>query len=77
MTEEWKPIASAPWQRVVWVRNTLMEKPVKATRGYATDIGVHPDNTFFTTVYTPDRFFPTPAGNLCCPTEWQECEDTE
>lgn len=67
---EWQPIETAPWQQVLWVKNDLMEKPVKATRGYMTRTGVHPDTTFFTTVFTEDRFFPTPAGELCCPTHW-------
>lgn len=72
MTEEldWQPIETAPWQQVVWVRNKLMEKPVKATRGYSYNGMVHPNDTFFTTAFTPDEFFPTPAGNLVCPDEW-------
>jgi len=72
---EWKPIESAPFQKVVWVRNSLMEKPCKATRGYMTETGIHPDMSFFTTVYTSDRFFPIPAGNLVCPDEWAECRE--
>ena len=67
----WQPIETAPWQTVILVRNSMMEKPVRATRGYYVEgRGVHPDDTFFTTVYTPDRFFPTPGGNLVCPEQW-------
>ena len=77
MSRVWKPVKSAPWRTVVWVRNEMMEKPVKAIRGYADEQGVHPDQSFFTTVYTGDRHFPTPAGRLCCPTEWRELEEGE
>lgn len=73
----WKPIESAPYQRVVWVRNPQMDEPCKATRGYVHNGMVHPDQSFFTTVYTPHRFFPTPAGKLCCPVEWAEIEDDD
>ena len=68
---EWRPIETAPWQTVVLVKNEVMKKPIRATRGYLTEKGVHPDNTFFTSVYTPDKFFPTPAGRLVCPTVWK------
>jgi hypothetical protein len=68
----WQPIETAPFQRVIEVRNKQMEKPCLATRGYVWNGAVHPDNTFCTTVYTPDKFFPVFAGNLCCPTEWRE-----
>lgn len=74
-TKIWNPIESAPWQTVVWVKNDLMQKPVKATRGYQTEAGTHPNTTFFTTVFTPDKFFPTPAGQLVCPTQWRACDD--
>lgn len=69
--EGWKPIKSAPFQQVVEVRNELMEKPCLATRGYVYNGAVHPDHSLFTTVYTPDQFFPTLAGQLCRPTEWR------
>lgn len=72
---DWKPINTAPYQQVVWVRNPQMKEPLKATRGYMTELGVHPDDTFFTSVFTNDKFFPYPAGRLVCPTEWAECED--
>ena len=68
---EWQPIETAPWQIVVEIRNPVMEKPILATRGYTHNGMVHPDNTFFTSAYTPDRFFPFPAGKLVCPTEWR------
>lgn len=68
---EWKPIDECPWQTIVEVRNELMEKPVRATRGYMTEIGVHPDSTFCTSVYTPDEFFPVGPGKLVCPTEFR------
>lgn len=67
---EWKPIESAPYGKTLWVRNKLMEAPVLATRGYVHNGAVHPDQTFFTSVYTPDKFFPFPPGKLVCPDEW-------
>lgn len=72
LTTDWQPLATAPWGEVVWVRNELMDHPVKATRGYVYNGAVHPDRKFFTTVYTPDPLglFPTPSGQLVCPTEW-------
>lgn len=69
--QEWKPIKSAPWQTVIEVRNEVMDEPCLATRGYVYNGMVHPDRTFCTSVFTPHRFFPTPAGNLVCPTEWR------
>jgi hypothetical protein len=75
MSSGWKPIETAPWQKVVLVRNDQMEKPIRATRGYVTETGVHPDSTFFTSVYTPDKYFPDPAGRLVCPTVWKELEE--
>ncbi len=68
---EWKPIKSAPWGKTILVKNEQMSEPVLATRGYAPDGIVHPDKDFFTTVFTPDKFFPTPSGNLVCPTVWR------
>ena len=73
----WKPIKSAPWQTVVEVRNEAMKKPCLATRGYSYDGVVHRDRTFFTSVWTPDEFFPTPAGNLVVPTEWRPATPKE
>ena len=72
---EWKPIKGAPYQTVIEVRNSLMEKPVRATRGFMTEIGVHPDDTFCTSVFTPDEFFPYPAGQLVCATEFRLIEE--
>ena len=30
---DWQPIKTGPYQKVIWVRNKIMEKPVLATRG--------------------------------------------
>lgn len=72
----WKSIKEMPYQQVCWVRNKCMEKPVLATRGYAHDGMVHPDNTFCTSVFTPDEFFPARAGMLVCPNEWAPYEES-
>jgi hypothetical protein len=74
---EWQPIETAPWQAVVWVRNPVMDQPVKATRGYVTEAGVHKDGTLFTSAFTNHRFFPTPSGRLICPTEWRPASAEE
>lgn len=74
---EWKPVDTAPYQKTVWVRNPVMEKPCLATRGYVHNGAVHPDSTFFTTVYTPDQFWATMPGQLACPTEWAEYVEEE
>lgn len=71
MSGEWQDIKTAPYQKVIEVKNDIMDTPVLATRGYATSTGVHPDKTFCTSVYTPDKFFPFPAGKLVCPTHWR------
>ena len=70
----WKPISTAPYDVVVLVRNEITGKDaVRATRGYVHNGTVHPDQKFFTSVYTPDfGGFPFPAGKLVCPTEWTE-----
>ena len=73
---DWHPVESAPYGKTLLVRNDLMDRPVRATRGYVFNGAVHPDQTFFTSVYTPDEFFPFPAGKLVCPTEWAELEAT-
>lgn len=73
----WRPAATAPWKTVMWVRNPAMKRPVKAVRGYAPDGIVNPDTSLFTTTFTNERYFPTPAGRLACPTEWTECLDDE
>ncbi len=71
---EWQPIETAPYGVIVEVKNGMMEKPVLATRGYVFNGAVHKDQTFFTTVFTPDRFFPITAGHLVCPTEWRHVD---
>ena len=68
---KWQPISTAPFQTVIEVRNRVMDKPVLATRGYVYNGAVHPDTTNCTTVYTPDLYFPTLAGQLVCPDEWR------
>lgn len=73
--QEWFPIETAPWQTVVEVRNPLMDEPCLATRGYVYNGSVHPRRDFFTTVFTPHPFFPTPAGQLCCPSEWRPVKE--
>lgn len=72
---DWQPAATAPFRKVVWVRNSQMEKPVKATRGYVHDGMVHEDTMLFTTVFTNDKFFPVSAGRMVCPDEWAEVEE--
>lgn len=72
--DDWQDIETAPYQKVIEVKNDLMEKPCLATRGYSRNGMVHPDNTFCTSVYTPDDFFPTPAGKLICPTHWRSVD---
>lgn len=74
---EWRPIKTAPYQKIVEVKNDLMNEPVRATRGFVDDLGVHPDKTFFTSVFTPHKFFPFPAGKLVCPTHWRPLQDKE
>lgn len=74
---DWQPIETAPYQTVLEVRNPLMEEPCLATRGYVYNGKVAADQTLFTTVYTPRTFFPTPAGQLCCPTEWRYPQEPE
>lgn len=73
---EWQPIETAPFQTVIEVRNPQMEEPCLATRGYSHNGIVHPDTTFCTTAYTPHKYFPVFAGNLCCPTEWRPAPET-
>lgn len=69
----WRPIADAPFQEVLEVRNPVLEHPLLATRGYSTGRGVSGDLNLFTSKFTPDpdRVFDTPAGLLVCPTEWR------
>ena len=67
------PVATAPWGEIVWVKNLQMISPCLATRGYVYNGMVHPDHTFFPSVYTPDpQGFPIgfPGGALVVPTHW-------
>lgn len=68
---EWQPIETAPYQKVIEVKNDVMPAPVRATRGYYFDGMVHADNTFCTSVYTPNDFFPMRAGALVCAKVWR------
>jgi len=70
----WQPIETAPYQKVIEVRNEVMEEPVKATRGFKCNLTgmVSERQDAFTTVYTPHKFFPTPAGNLVIATQWRD-----
>lgn len=68
---DWQPIETAPFQTVIEVRNPQMQEPCRATRGYTHNGMVHPDTTFCTSVFTPRKPLPTPAGYLVCPTEWR------
>lgn len=68
---KWQPIETAPYRRVLEVKNDSMDKPVLATRGYVCDGAVHEDQRFFTSVYTYDKHFPFPSGVLVCPTHWR------
>lgn len=72
---DWKSIDTAPYQEVVWVRNSMMEEPVKATRGYVSNGMVCEDQNLFTSAYTPNKYFPTPPGLLICPEEWKELDE--
>jgi hypothetical protein len=74
-SRDWKPINEAPYGKTILVRNKLMGKPIMATRGFVHNGTVHPDQTFCTSVFTPDEFYPFPAGKLVCPDEWTELED--
>jgi hypothetical protein len=76
----WRPIGEAPFQTVIEVRNPQMESPCLATRGYAQDGMVHPDNTFCTSVWTPDprcAGLGFRAGQLVHPTEYRLAPEAE
>lgn len=77
MERVWKSIDTAPYQKIVWVRNKCMVRPIKATRGFSRDGVVHSDQSFFTSVFTNERYLPMAPGKLVCPTEWTECPDEE
>lgn len=72
----WRPISSAPFGKVIEVRNSQMDHPCLATRGYVRNGMVHENTKFCTTVFTPspDGLFPTPSGQLVCPDEWRPAE---
>lgn len=67
---EWQDIDSAPYGEVVLVRNSQMEDPVKATRGYVVNGAVHENQYFFTSVFTECGPLPFPSGRLIIPDEW-------
>lgn len=73
----WEPIATAPFQTVILVKNRLMDQPVKATRGYQAESGVCEDTTLFTGVYTPGGILGPLCrdGQLICPDEWAPIND--
>ena len=76
---EWRSADSAPWGKVVWVRDGLEERPVMATRGAVTPRpprAVVEDRGLFTTVWTP---YPgdeedVRRGHVVRPTEWTDVE---
>ena len=69
--KDWQPIKTAPYGTVLEVRNQIMSRPVKATRGYVKNNMVYANQLFFTSVYTPNDIGGFPAGQLVCPTEWR------
>ena len=70
---DWQPMETAPYQTVIEVRNSTMKEPVQATRGYNTEAGVHPDQSFCTSVLTmgEDGLLLMPSGNLICADKWR------
>lgn len=70
--EGWFPISTAPYQKVIEVKNSLMETPERATRGYNTRLGVHPNNTYCSGVGFMGGLR---EGNLICPTMWRPIEE--
>lgn len=74
---EWNhDLDACPYQTVVEVMNDCMEEPVRATRGHVTETGVHPNQHFFTTVFTPG-LFGTMGGGLACPNRWRLLPEDE
>ena len=71
----WQPIATMPYGIVCLVKNDIMEKPVRATRGFVLNGAVHADQSFCTSVFTPDPEFSYPAGHLVCPSLWTPIDD--
>ena len=74
-TDDWQTdITQAPYQKPLWVKNSLMDHPLIGTRGYANDGVVYPDQSLFTVMADPlagDSLFRHRRGGLVCPTEWQ------
>ena len=74
-TDDWQTdIEQAPYQKPLWVKNDLMDRPVLGTRGYAKNGVVCPDQSLFTIVADPladGVFFRHLSGGMVCPTEWQ------
>lgn len=78
---EWRDISSAPKDGApVWLRNRLMDEPVK---GYWGEVAPRHDggaylNWVSIATRSGDEFFP--AGRLICPDEWKPIDspkDTE
>ena len=74
-TDDWQTdITQAPYQKPLWVKNSLMDRPLLGTRGYAKNGVVYPDQSLFTVMADPlagDSLFRHRRGGLVCPTEWQ------
>jgi len=62
MKNEIQPIETAPYGKIILVKNDLMDTFVKATRGFTNNGIVHKNQTYFTAY---------PSGRLVCPTEWK------
>ena len=66
-------INQAPYGETLEVINDLMDKPVLATKGYcAPGTTVHANQSFFTSVYTPDDLGGFSAGQLVIPNKWRK-----
>ena len=74
-TDDWQTdITQSPYQKPLWVKNSLMDRPLLGTRGYAKNGVVYPDQSLFTVMADPlagDSLFRHRRGGLVCPTEWQ------
>ena len=74
-TDDWQTdITQSPYQKPLWVKNSLMDRPLLGTRGYAKNGVVCPDQSLFTVMTDPlagDSLFRHRRGGLVCPTEWQ------
>lgn len=72
MTDDWNPIETAPHDRIVRVKNGVMEHPVQARFGvYRSSFGKeYPDNWIVT---KEEQKYPTGlCGHFVIPTHWQE-----